>query len=146
MARQLNLRKALRIFAVALIMVVGLVVLTACDGANSHSFTLSVNENFTSFDGGYSVTADRIDRGHRNRTFNLSASDLGAIHVYSTVGEGSVTLTISQDGTEDGTEVVLNLSNGFDGFVDTSSLNPGRIRFSLRYNSVRDVYTVVTWN
>ncbi|MCL2854376.1 MAG: hypothetical protein FWE21_02000 [Defluviitaleaceae bacterium] len=146
MTQQLNLHKVLRIFAAALIMMAGLAVFTACDGPNSSAFTVSVNHQERTLESGFSATADRIDRGHRNRTFNLNATELRMVQVFSTVGEGDLTLTISQNGEEDGTEIVLDLSEGFMGHVDTSSLSPGRIRFSLRYSGVRDVSTTVTWN
>jgi hypothetical protein len=146
MVQRLNLRKVLRIFATTLALVMGLAVFTACDGANSGTFTVSINRNERTFDGGFSASADRVSSGRRNRTFNLTANEITAIHVTGSVYEGSLILVISQDGNEDGTEVVVDLSNGFDGFVDTSSLEAGRIRFSLRYDDVRNSNVRVTWN
>ena len=45
-------------------------------------------------------------------------------------------LVIPQNGEIDGTEVTMDISN-FEGVIDTSSLEAGRTRFSLRYDDVR---------
>lgn len=146
MAQLLSLRKIARISAIILVLVAGLAVFTACDGANSATFTVSINRHEQSFDGGFSASADRVDSGRRNQTFNLNDSQLGAIHVTGNAQEGSLVLVISQNGNENGTEVVLDLSDGFEGSVDASSLDAGRIRFSLRYDDVRNSNVRVTWN
>lgn len=145
MVRRLNLRKVIRVFVSILALVMSLAVFTACDGANSGSFTVSINRNEQTFNGGFSASADRVSSGRRNRTFHLHASEVNAIHVTGSAYEGSLILVISQNGNEDGTEVVVDLTNGFEGFVDTSGLDAGRIRFSLRYDDVRNSNVRVTW-
>jgi len=119
-------------------------VVTACDGANSATWRTSVNVQERSSPGSFSISVGSASRGTRNRTFNLTAEDLANIHVNSSSAEGEITLVISQNGEEDGTEIRLDISN-FEGYLSAESLSPGRIRFSLRFEGIRDSVTTISW-
>jgi len=121
-----------------------LLTLAACDSANSSSWRMSVNVSERSLNDGFIINVGSANSGRRNQTFNLSAEQLASIHVTSTSGEGEIVLVISQDGEEDGTEIVQDISN-FIGYISADSLSPGRIRFSLRYDGVRNSETTVVW-
>ena len=127
------------------ILFAALFTLTACgDGANSSSWRNSVNQTERNIDGGFVITVGSAASGQRNRTFELSADELASIHVDSTSEAGEIILIISQDGAEDGTEVRLDISN-FTGDVSTDDLTSGRIRFSLRYEDIRNSDTTISW-
>jgi len=120
-----------------------LFLLTSCDGPNSSSWTVVVNNREETFSGGFSQSVGSARSGHRNRTFDLTAAELANIHVDSS-SEGTITLTISQDGELDGTEVVLDVSN-FSGNVDAGHLDAGRIRLTLRHEGTRNTNTTIRW-
>jgi hypothetical protein len=134
-------------FCLCVVMLAALFTLTACDGtwgANSSSWTAAREHREGVYDGGFSVFIGSVGRGHRNRTFYLTADELSSIYVNSTSDEGEIILVISQDGTEDGTEVRLDVSN-FDGYDATDTLSYGRIRFSLRFNNISNSETTLRW-
>jgi len=132
-----------RVIAVV-VLVAALLALSSCDGANSSSWRMSVNQTERSFDGGFEITVGSARSGRRNRTFELTADELASIHVNSSSTAGEIHLVISQNGEEDGTEVVKDISN-FVGYIDIDSLDPGRIRFSLRFEDVRNSETTIRW-
>jgi hypothetical protein len=121
----------------------GLMMLTACNGANSASWNPQVNLSENSVDGEFSLNASRLN-GRRNRTFELTTEELANIQVTSTSESGTITLVISHNGNEDGTEVTVDVTN-FDDVIDASTLESGRIRFSLRYDDVRTTSTTISW-
>jgi hypothetical protein len=132
------------IFAV-LALIAGLMVFTACgDGPNTSVWSMVVNNNETTFDGGFSITVQSARSGTRNITRELNTDEIRSIAVNSSSNSGEIVLTISQDGNLDGSEVVIDISN-FNGDIDTSSLNPGRIRFSLRFDEIRGSDTTIRW-
>ena len=138
--KKLKLRNILMI----LVLVSGILVFAACDGANSASWTMVVNHSEQSLNDGFRISVGSARSGRRNRTFNLSAEELAAMHINSSSDQGEIILVISQNGTEDGTEVTKDISN-FSGGVDTSTLNPGRIRLSFHFDNVRNSNTTVSW-
>ncbi|MCL2401446.1 MAG: hypothetical protein FWC90_02245 [Oscillospiraceae bacterium] len=103
---------------------------------------MNVQERSTA--GNFSISVGSASRGTRNRTFNLTADELASIHVSSTSAEGEIILVISSNGAEDGTEIRQNISN-FDGYLSADSLNPGRIRLSLRFEGIRNSNTTISW-
>ena len=137
--------KIMKKLLVMLMLIVTIVVLTACaEGANSSSWRMSVNQSERSFDGGFEITVGSARSGHRNRTVNLTADELASIRISSTSTDGEIILVISQDGEEDGTETILDISN-FTDYITVANLNPGRIRFSLRFEDIRNSETTIRW-
>jgi hypothetical protein len=128
------------------IIIIGvLAMLTACEGANSSSFSLSMNRAEDVGEGYFTISAAAAT-GHRNRTFVLTAEELANLTVRSTITSGELILTISQNGSRNGTEIVLDLSSDTAVLVDTETLEPGRIRFSLQYDRARGTVTAINWN
>ena len=136
--------KKRRLVLSVFVLIAAVLVLAACDGANSSSWRNTVNQSERSFDGGFTITVGSARSGQRNRTFSLSADELGSIHVNSTSAEGEIILVISQNGAEDGTEVRMDISN-FTGYVPADDLTPGRIRFSLHFEGIRSSETTIRW-
>ncbi|MCL2854662.1 MAG: hypothetical protein FWE21_03490 [Defluviitaleaceae bacterium] len=117
------------------------------DNPWSATFFGSVNHSEERLENGFTASADFINIGRRNRTYELTANQLSSIAVVNTAEEGIVTLIISQDGVIDGTEIVMVLPNdGGVAFPYTSNLSPGSIRFTLQYEGVTNVHTKVTWD
>ena len=140
-----KIKNRLSVIYIAFILLPVLFALTACsEGANSSSWRNSVNQTERSIDGGFVIAVGSARSGHRNRTFNLSADELTSIHVNSTSAAGEILLIISQDGAEDGTEVRLDISN-FTGYVPANDLTSGPIRFSLRFEDIRNSETTIRW-
>jgi len=121
-----------------------LTALTACDGANSASWRMSSNINERRLNNGFEINVGSASSGRRNQTFNLTEEQLSSINISSLSAEGEITLVISQNGEEDGTEIVIDISN-FEGSISADTLSPGRIRFSLRFEGVRTTNTTITW-
>ncbi len=106
----MNLKRSLWKILIASILT--MLTLTACsDGANSSFWRNSVNQNEQSIEGGFIIYVGSATSGQRNRTFDLSADELNAIRVNSISEAGKITLVVSNDGKEDGTEVELDISN-----------------------------------
>jgi len=118
-------------------------ILTACDGANSSTWRMSSRLSEKASNGSFSISLGS-GSGTRNRTFELTAGELAAIHITSTSAEGMITLVISQDGSTDGTEIEHDISN-FESALPADSLSPGRIRFSLSFESVKESETTISW-
>jgi len=137
------MRKFYRVLS-AIVLVSMLLTLTACDGANSSSWRTSVNVSERRLNNGFEISVGSTSSGRRNQTFTLTSEQLASIHATSTSEEGEIILVISQDGAEDGTEVVLDISN-FTGYIYEGSLEAGRIRFSLRYDGIRNSSTIIIW-
>ena len=136
--------KAMKKLVAIMVLVAIVFVFIACDGANSSSWRMSVNQSERSFDGGFEITVGSARSGARNRTVNLTADELASIHVSSNSAEGEIILVVSQDGEEDGTEVRMDISN-FNGYITAANLTPGRIRFSLRFEEIRNSETTIRW-
>ena len=133
-----------KLLAITLLLVL-LFSLTACsEGANSSVWRNSVNQSENSFNGGFTITVGSARSGRRNRTFDLTIDELASIHITSTSTSGEIILIVSQDGEEDGTEVRLDISN-FTGYLYAPDLNPGRIRFSLQFEEIRNSETTISW-
>ncbi|MCL2619998.1 MAG: hypothetical protein FWD97_03570 [Defluviitaleaceae bacterium] len=116
------------------------------DGSWGARFEMAVNHRERRLANGFIVSADSIDSGWRNRTYNLTAEQLSSIRIINSVDAGTVTLVISQDGALDGSEFVVFLSDSVAEFYPLlGNLEPGYIRFSLQYDNVRNVSTQITW-
>ena len=138
-----------RVILLILSLVAGLLIFATCgtDGPNSSSWTLVVNQSVREFDNGFAVSVGSARSGRLNRTYVLTEENISEIIVRSENEEGQITLVISQDGAED-TEVVFDLSNRFSRGIDLgfNGLSPGRIRFSLRYQDIRNAETTISWS
>ena len=123
------------------------VAFTACDsdaGANGSVVFNSRQVDENTFDGGFSISYGSVTRGTRNRTYVLTVEELASIQVSSSSTKGKIVLVISQDGNEDGTEVTQDISN-FDGQISADTLSSGDIRFSLRFEGIKDSDTTISW-
>jgi len=136
--------KVMKKLLAVILLAAAVFTLSACDGANSSAWRTVVNQTERNFDGGFTITVGSASSGHRNRTFNLTADELASIYVSSTTSEGEIILVISQDGEEDGTEVIVDVSN-FSGYISAENLTAGRIRFSLRFEGIRTSETTISW-
>ncbi|MDR2600539.1 MAG: hypothetical protein LBC73_09730 [Oscillospiraceae bacterium] len=144
MSTTIATKRLYRVLAIIMLLAV-MVTVTACfDGPNSSTWRMSKNVKESSADGIFTISVDSADRGTRNRTFNLNTDDLASINVNSSSNSGEIILVISQDGLLDGTEIRQDISN-FDGDIKTTGLNPGRIRFSLNFDTVQDSETTIKW-
>ena len=138
------MKKILRLVLSGVLLAMSLVLFTACDGANSAVWRMSVNvRESVQGNEGFSISVQSAS-GRRNRTFELDASQLQSIRIDSASESGEIILVISNNGNEDGSEITLDISN-FDGEVDASQLSAGRIRFSLRYDEIRNSQTTISW-
>ncbi|MDR2167376.1 MAG: hypothetical protein LBE35_05955 [Clostridiales bacterium] len=133
-----------RLILAVLMAFAGLMIFTACDGPNSASWRTVAGNVERDLDGGFAIDVRTASRGTRNRTFELTAAELAAMHITSTSESGQIVLTISQDGNLDGSEIVLDISN-FEGTVDATGLNPGNIRLSFQFEEIRNSQTTVSW-
>jgi hypothetical protein len=136
----MNMKK-LSVLVLVLLLVL---IVTACDGANSATWRRSVGVRENSSNSSFSISVRSASGGTRNRTFTLTDEELSSINVNSSSESGEIILTISQDGAIDGTEISMDISN-FNGEISAVGLNGGRIRFSLRFDNVRDSSTVINW-
>ena len=133
-----------KFFAIMLLALV-LPAISGCssEGANSSSWTNTVNHSERSVEGSFTINIGSARRGHRNRTYFLTADELDAIHIDSSSAEGQILLILSQDG-QAGTELQFDISN-FTGYLAGVRLHPGNIRFSLRFSDIRDSVTTISW-
>ena len=139
------MRRKVRIILAAICLLAGTVVFAACGGAHSESWRMASGHSTRRLGNGFAVTVGSARSGQVNRTYTLNEAELASIHVHSHMGSGEIVLVISQNGEEDGTEIVVNVSGHFNSIIDASHLNPGRIRFSLRLDEVRNTDTTITW-
>ena len=128
-----------------MVLALAMLVTSGCsrEGANSSSWTNTVNHSERSVEGSFTINIGSARRGHRNRTYFLSADELDAIHIESASAEGEILLILSQDG-QAGTELQFDISN-FTGYLAGVRLHPGNIRFSLRFSDIRDSVTTISW-
>jgi len=77
----------------------------------------------------------------KSRAVNLSASELAAFHVNSSSSSGTILLRVIQ-----GDVVVdLDISGVYNGNVDLSELNPGRMTLILMAQQARNGNIMITW-
>ena len=138
------MKRIIGITMTAVLLIAAMLTLTACDGANSSAWSIVSGRSEKTFDGGFSIGVNSASSGTRNRTYTLTAEELAAIQVTSSSDEGTIILVVSQDGAADGTKIETDISN-FDGGIATDSLNPGCIRFSLRFEDVKNSNTSINW-
>jgi len=126
-------------------LMVALLALSACDGANSSSWRNVRNnvEEVLPYNGGFSISVDSAT-GRRNRTFDMTQEQLSYLLIFSDSENGSITLTISQDGKIDGTETTIDVSNFREG-ISLADMEPGPIRFSLEFENVINSNTLIRW-
>lgn len=79
--------------------------------------------------------------GTATRTARLNENELTAFRVDSINANGDVFLTITQGNTTN----TIDISKGFDGYIDMSEFTPGRIRMELNFERVEGVNTAIRW-
>jgi len=109
---------------------------TGVGSVRSGSFTM-VRSNVRNNE--WTFTA-RNANGSERRSPNLNAAQLAAFHVLSDSGDG-IMLRLTQ---ENRTELV-DISGFFDGYIDMSAFEPGRVRVTLEFNHANDVDVKVSW-
>jgi len=92
--------------------------------------------------------AERVRRGNgiSRRTVTLSQVQLDNFHVDSTNEEGLLYLRMEQTDTH-GTRTFseIDISGNFHSYVYFPGFEPGRVRMTLVYDSVRHSQTIITW-
>ena len=130
-----------KLFALLSILTIFVIVLSGCGGnATVASWTTSgtlVNE---SEDNSWVLSVDRVN-GHIRRDVNFTADNLSIFHTRSFISNGEMTLTMTQGSTE----IVIDLTDGLDGFVNTSLFEPGNIRLRLDFHDATDVSLALRW-
>ncbi|MCL2575095.1 MAG: hypothetical protein FWE33_01555 [Defluviitaleaceae bacterium] len=139
------MKNKLRFLLLAIIAIAGLMIFAACDGPNGSSWRSVSGLNERTFEDGFSISLNAASSGHRNRTFELDEHDLETIHIHSSNTQGEVILTISANGELDGSEIVIDMSNGGNFDIDASGLGSGRIRFSLSFENTRNSSVDIVW-
>ena len=135
---------AILLVAVSLLVAAGITafmfVLMNREGITTSSGTFT-NQRISSDDGSWRVSLER-GNGHSRIDYTLSRGELSNLRINSTNSGGTVTFTLIQGSTDR----IIELTGGFDGSVDTSGFEPGRVRFRLDFGQVEDLEFVVRWD
>jgi hypothetical protein len=131
------LRKFIAIFGIVLIFA----MLAGC-GANSTVASWSTSGTLVnnSRDESWELSVGRAN-GHIRRDATLSQDALYNLFVRSTNSDGQVILTLTQGDTE----IPIDLTGHFDGFIVTTYFEPGSIRMRLDFESAADVDVLISW-
>jgi len=79
--------------------------------------------------------------GTATRSVRMSNSELAAFRVDSTNTNGDIILTATQGNVIR----TIDISKDFNGYIDMSEFNPGRIRIELSFEGVEGVNTAIRW-
>jgi len=122
-----------------LALVIGLVACSYGGTTTTSSWSnsgLSANSQASS----WSITARSVN-GNSLRRLDLTAAELANIHIVSSHTAGVVNVVLIQDGDEQ----VFSIESGFDGILDTSNFEAGRIRMRIVFANAQDVDIAVNW-
>jgi hypothetical protein len=79
--------------------------------------------------------------GEKTTMLDLTESELSAVFVAATLGEGEATLTFSQVGEARS----VDLTEGYEGPVDLSGLEPGPVKVTIACESAKNLNVVIRW-
>ena len=79
--------------------------------------------------------------GHTTRRLELSAAEIGALHVQSSNRAGGITVTLTQGDTVE----VFDVSTSFDGLLDTGAFEGGRIRIRVDFDRAEGIEFHASW-
>jgi len=88
----------------------------------------------------WTVTAGSLS-GNSRMDITFDEAKLAALHVKSTDDGGKVTLVRIQGDVERATDI----SGEFDGAIDMTDFEPGRIRLRLEFDRAEGLSTVISW-
>ena len=136
-----------------LAIVLGAAALLVAAGITAFMFVLMNREGITTSSGTFTNQRISIDdsswrvslgrgNGHSRIDYTLSMGELSNLRISSAYSGGTVTFTLTQGSTDK----VIELTGSFDGSVETSGFEPGRVRFRLDFGQVEDLEFVLRWD
>ena len=125
-------------------MLVLVMALAGCAGGTPRLGTRSSwsgrNMTYSTPHNSWTIAATSL-RGHSTRTLDVTAEQLAALHVASTNSGGELRLTITQSDVSEH----FDLTGAFEGPIDASTFEPGRISLRLDFERVEDVSVHISW-
>ena len=132
------------LFAVLLVVSVGLLVGSALSDNMAGFASVRTGVFRRSMDwysnGNWRFNAERAN-GRITRNPVLSAEELNTVFVMNSNSDGTVRLEVTQGNVERS----FDLTDNFNGYLDMSDFNPGRIRMRLVFDGAIGVNTSVQW-
>ena len=137
-------KKPLITAAVCLLFAIGLFIAGLVHFTTVDRFGVQHNGSFVGLQDTYSnrewtISADRAN-GTTNRTFSLNRLELDAFQVISSA-EGRVELRFEQGRRLE----AVDISGIFDGPIDLSGFNSGRIEITVEFVHGENIHTVISW-
>jgi len=127
-----------RITALGLLLILA-VTLIGCGTAVSYSWVATTVSSNAKVDS-WTISAKSID-GHASRNIDMTSEKLAALHAENTSSDGGVFLVMTQGDTEK----TFDLSGEFNGSIDTSAFEPGRVKLRLNFEKAKDVKVYINW-
>jgi hypothetical protein len=131
------MKKRLTTFGVLVLLAV---VLVGCANVVTNAWSYTGMSKNDAKDDSWAISAKTVD-GYASRSLDLNAANLAALHVDNTNSEGKVFLVLTQGDTEK----TFDISGKFNGEIDTSAFEPGKIKLRLNFEKVKDLDLYVKW-
>ena len=119
------------------ILIMFAVILAGCGNYKSMSATMMSQRSRAD---GWMFSA-RTANGHSTRTLSFSSANLASLHVENTNSGGGVFLIMTQNNIER----TVDITGAFNGNIDMSDFEPGRIRLRLSFEKAQGVNVVMSW-
>ena len=118
--------------SISILLFCALIFLVAC-GATQPSIDQRTDDSWI-------YIAERRNGIHVT-SINFTADELSALHLESSNERGEILLTLTQGSVSK----EIDISDGFNGHLDMSDFEPGRITFRLQFDSARQVNIAFRW-
>jgi len=90
--------------------------------------------------GVWAISADSAN-GYSRRNPVLDAGEMDAFHVTNISAAGSAALRVEQGNNTQTVDIPV----GFDGYIDLSGFEPGRVQITAEFDHAQDVNIIIRW-